>query len=205
MAKGKPKGVVSLKDTVPENEIIRNGEIRNEPNYIFPDGEYGITGSYADYSLVKKRTAYRTGKAEDEQYKGKVIEFEAWEDVPCYTDSFERIFDAYARILNLTEFKKKKIKGNISEVVEIHQRTNNMISKALKGIDTYLSKEQGEICSLADTKQALLNDIKELQKRKTDITKVLDDIDRMHGEVKKATAIIVDRDKPKKRRVKLEE
>jgi hypothetical protein len=33
MARG--KGIVSLKDTVPDNEIIRNGEVRNLPNYIF--------------------------------------------------------------------------------------------------------------------------------------------------------------------------
>ena len=205
MARGKQKGIVSLKDTVPENEIVISDQIINEPNYTFPDGEYGILGKDRCYSLVKKRIAYRTGKEEDGINCGKVISYTIWEDAPCYTEDYVTLFDAYARILNLTEFKTKKIKGNISEVVEIHQRTNNMISKALKGIDTYMSKEQTEICSLADTKQRLLNDIKELQKQKNNITKILDDIDRMHKEVKKATAIIVDRDKPKKRKLKLEE
>jgi len=54
MAKGRQKGVLSLKDSVPDNEILRLGEIKNKPNYPFPDGEYGITGKYRDYSLVKK-------------------------------------------------------------------------------------------------------------------------------------------------------
>lgn len=204
MARGKQKGIVSLKDTVPDSEIVRNGEVKNPPNYQIDDN-YGITGGFRDYSLVKKRIAYRTGTKDDGANCNRIIEYEIWEDVPCYVSSFESIFNSYAKIINLTEFKTKKMKGNISELVEIHRNTQDMISKALKGIDTYMSKEQGEICSLADTKQRLLNDIKELQKQKNNITKILDDIDRMHKEVKKATAIIVDRDKPKKRRLKLEE
>lgn len=203
MARGKQKGIVSLKDTVPDNEIVRNGEVRNEPNYQIDD-DYAISGGYKDYSLVKKRIAYRTGNKEDGVNCDRVIEHEVWEDVPSYHSTLEGIFNAYARTINLTEFKTKKMKGNISELVEIHRNTQNMISKALKGIDTYLSNEQTEVCQLADTKQRLLNDIEELQKQKNNITKILDDIDRMHKEVKKATAIIVDRDKPKKHKLKLE-
>ena len=202
--KRETKGIVSLKDTVPDSEIIRLGEVRNEPNYPIDDN-YGIAGGYDDYSLVKKRIAYRTGTEEDGINNKKIIEYEIWEDAPCYVSTLEAIFNAYAKKINLTEFKSKKMKGNISELVEIHRNTQNMISKALKGIDTYLSNEQTEVCQLADTKQRLLNDIEELQKQKNNITKILDDIDRMHKEVKKATAIIVDRDKPKKRRLKLEE
>lgn len=205
MAKGKQKGVISLKDTVPDNEIVRLGEIKNKPNYLFPDNEYGITGKYADYSLVKKRIAYRTGTEEDGINCGRVIEYTTYEDAPCYSSDLSNLFDAYARTLNLTEFKTKKMKGDIKELVEIHQRTQNMISEALSGIDTYLSKEQEEICSLADTKQKLLNDIKELQKQKDEMNKVLNDINKIHGEIKQARTIIVDRDKPKKHRIKKED
>ena len=204
MAKGRPKGIKSLKDTVPDNEIIRNGEVKNEPNYQIDDN-YGITGGFRDYSLVKKRIAYRTGTEDDGVNCNRIIEYEIWEDVPCYVSTLEGIFKSYAKIIDLTEFKTKKMMKNISALVEIHRNTQDMISKALKGIDIYMSKEQGEICSLADTKQRLLNDIKELQKQKNNITKILYDIDRMHKEVKKATAIIVDRNKPKKHRVKLED
>lgn len=200
MAKGKQKGIVSLKDSVPDSEIVRNGEVKNPPNYQIDDN-YGITGGFRDYSLVKKRIAYRTGTEEDGDGCGKVIEYEVWDDVPCYVSSLESIFNSYAKIINLTEFKTKKMKGNISELVEIHRNTQDMISKALNEMDTYMNKEQTEVCQLADVKETLLNDIKELQKRKVDITKVLDDIDRMHKEVKKATSIIIDRNKPKKRRV----
>lgn len=205
MAKGKQKGVVSLKDTVPDSEIVRLGEVKNYPNYPFPDGEYGITGKSSDYSLVKKRIAYRTGTEEDGQHIGKVIQYAVYEDVPCYSSDLENLFDGYARILNLTEFKQKKMKGDIKELVEINQRTHNMISEALKGIDTYLTQEQKEVCSLADTKQRLLNDINELKQQKNEIIKILNDINKIHNEIKQARTIIVDRDKPKKHRIKLEE
>ena len=66
MARGRQKGIVSLKDTVPDSEIVRLGEIKNEPNYQI-DNDYGIKGGYRDYSLVKKRIAYRTGTKEDGQ------------------------------------------------------------------------------------------------------------------------------------------
>ena len=204
MARGKQKGIVSLKDTVPDSEIIRDEEVRNEPNYQIDDN-YGISGGYADYSLVKKRIAYRTGTEEDGVNCGKVISYTIYEDVPCYVSTLEGIFNSYAKILNLTEFKSKKMKGNISELVEIHRNTQNMISKALKGIDTYLSKEQEEVCTLADTKQELLNDIKELRQQKSEVIKILNDINKMHNEIKQAKVIIVDRDKPKKRKLKLEE
>ena len=205
MARGKLKGIVSLKDSVLDNEIVRNGEVKNLPNYPFPDGEYGITGKPLDYSLVKKRIAYRTGIEEDGINNGKVIEYAVYEDVPCYSSDLVNLFDAYARILNLTEFKTKKMKGDIKELVEIHQRTNDMISEALKGIDTYLSKEQEEVCNLADTKQRLLNDIKELKQQKNEVIKILNDINKIHNEIKQARTIIVDRDKPKKHRIPKEE
>ena len=204
MAKGRKKGVVSLKDTVPDSEIVRLRKVKNPPNYQIDD-DYGITGGYADYALVKKRIAYRTGTEEDGVNCGRVIEYETWEDYPCYVSTLEGIFEAYARILNLTEFKKKKMKGNISELVEIHQRTHDMINEALKGIDTYLSKEQEEVCTLADTKQELLNDIKELRQQKSEVIKILNDINKMYNEIKQAKVIIVDRDKPKKRRIKEDE
>jgi len=204
MAKGRKKGVVSLKDTVPDSEIVRLREVKNPPNYQIDD-DYGITGGYADYALVKKRIAYRTGTEEDGVNCGRVIEYETWEDYPCYVSTLEGIFEAYARILNLTEFKKKKMKGNISELVEIHQRTHDMVSESLKGIDTYLSKEQEEICKLADTKETLLNDIRELRQQKNEITRILNDINNIHKEIKQARTIIVERDKPKKRRIKEEE
>ena len=151
MARGKQKGIVSLKDTVTDNEIVRNGEVRNEPNYQIDD-DYGITGCYKDRSLVKRRLAYRTGNKEDGINFGKIIEYEIWEDVPCYVSTLEGIFKSYAKIIDLTEFKTKKMMKNISELVEIHQHTDDKITKALRGIDTYMNKEQTEVCQLADVK-----------------------------------------------------
>ena len=204
MARGKQKGIASLKDTVADHEIVRLGEVKNEPNYIFPDGEFGIVGGYKDYSLVKKKLSYRTGTSEDGENEGKVIEYEAWQDYPCYVSTLEGIFESYIQILNLTEFKTKKMRSTIGELVGIHQRTDNMVSEALKGIDAYLSQEQSGVCNLADTKQRLLNDIKELQQQKDTYIKLQTDINRMYNEIKEARTIIVDRDKPKKHRIKEE-
>lgn len=197
----KPKGVKSLKETVKDNEIVRNGEVRNKPDYPFPDGLYGITGKYGDYSLVMKRIAYRTGTEEDEKDCGKVIEYEVWEDYPCYVSTLEGIFKSYARILNLSEFKAKKMKGEISELVEIHKKTYNTINKALSGIDGHLNHYQEEVCTLADTKQRLLNDISELTDIKNSLSKKIDDIDKMYAEIKEKRTIIVNVDKPKNHRI----
>jgi uncharacterized protein YoxC len=94
--------------------------------------------------------------------------------------------------------------SEISELVEIHKNTYDTISKALSGIDKYLSKEQEEVCNLADTKQMLLNEISDLNKIKEDIKKKISDIDRMYNEIKDKRKIIVEVDKPKKHKVKEE-
>jgi hypothetical protein len=201
MARGRQKGIVSLKDTVKDSEIIRNGEVKNAPNYPFPDGQYGISGEYHDYSLVKKRIAYRTGTEDDGEYNGKVIEYYTWEDVPCYCSTIEGIFESYAQILNLTEFKRKKMKGDIGKLVAIHQRTNDMINEALKGYDTYLTKEQEETCKLLGTKLRLREEINEMREG---LKEFKDLKTNAIAEIKEARTIIVDRDKPKKHRVKLE-
>jgi hypothetical protein len=205
MARGKQKGVVSLKDTVPDSEIVRLGEIRNRPHYPFPDGLYGISGKYADFSLMCKRIAYRTGTEEDGVNCGKVIEYKMWEDYPCYISTLEGIFKAYAKILNLSEFKTKKMNGDIKELVEIHRKTQDTINKALSGIDKELNYYQEEICTLSDTKQRLLNDINDLKKIKEGIASKITDIDRMYEEIKDKRKIIVDVDKPKKHKIKEEE
>lgn len=200
----KPKGVKSLKETVSDNEIVRLGEIRNRPDYPFPDNEYGIAGKYKDYSLVNKRIAYRTGTVEDGVNVGKIIEYEVWEDYPCYVSTLEGIFKSYAKILNLTEFKTKKMNGEIAELVAIHRNTNEIINKALGGIDDFMNQEQGEICSLADTKQRLLSEISELKKIKESFVTIIKDVDNMYNEIKDKRKIIVDIDKPKSHKIKEE-
>lgn len=205
MAKGRQKGVACLKDSVPDSEIVRLGEVRNIPNYPFPDGNYGISGGYGDYSLVKKRIAYRTGTVEDGENLSKVIEYEIYEDIPCYLSTFEGVFDAYAKILNLTEFKKKKMKGEISELIEIHKNIQAIVKQALSGIDTYLTDEQKDLCSMADTKLKLQEKIDNLKSDLEKYKKIDKEIDNMYNTIKEKTTIIVNRDKPKNHRTKKEE
>jgi hypothetical protein len=205
MARGKVKGSVPLKDTVPDNEIVRNGEVRNEPIYPFPDGIYGISGEYRNYSLVKKRLAYRTGTEEDGINMNRVIEYAIWEDVPCYAANIEDIFESYAQILNLTEFKSNKLKGEIKELVDIHRHTDEMISTALKGFSEYLTNEQRKKCQLTDSIIGLEAYITQLKDRLDKYKKLDHEIDNMYKTIKEKTTIIVNRDKPKDHKVKLEE
>jgi hypothetical protein len=53
MPKGKRGGIKSLTDGVDEKDIVNLGEEQNAPNILI-DNNYGITGMYGDYALVKK-------------------------------------------------------------------------------------------------------------------------------------------------------
>lgn len=204
MARGREKGVVSLRDSVKDSEIIRLGEVRNEPNYRI-DENYGISGGYADYSLVKKRMACRKGTEDDGVNFEKVIEYEMWEDYPCYMSTLEGIFKSYAKFLNLSEFKTKKMNGDINELVAIHRNTNDKINKALCGLDNFLNDTKEEVCNLADTKQKLLSEINELKTIKNNMKNMISDIDKMYAEIKDKRKIIVDIDKSKKHKEVKEE
>lgn len=200
------KGKVSLKETVPEDEIVKLGEVKNEPNYIMPDGLYGISGGYMDYSLVKKRIAYRTGNTDDAENEGKVIEYTTWEDVPCYKSTLQGIFEAYAKILNLSEFKRKKLMQSISDLIEINKKTKDKIYKSIGNYDVLFTNEQNDILSLLDKKESLLKDINDLQDIKEEYVKSLNDLEQLKNEIKERRKIIVqDMPKQKKHRLKLEE
>jgi len=200
----KAKGVKTLKDTVPDNEIVRLGEVVNEPNYIFPDGNFGITGKYADYSLVEKKISYRTGKEDDGKYKDCVIEYTEWKDYPCYYSTITDIFKAYARINNLTAFKTKKLMSTVDELIEIHKNTYELIDKALGDYDMKLSNKQEETVRLADKKLELEDEIEQLRGRIDTYKKLDKEIDKMYNKIKEKTTIIVNRDKSKVHRVKEE-
>lgn len=186
----------TLKDTVPEDEIVDLGEIINEPNYPFPDGEYGITGGISDYSLVVKKIAYRTGTAEDGDNIGKVIRYENWVDYPSYHSDLVGIFKSYAKILNLSEFKKKKMKSDISELVNIHKNTYDIINTTLGDMVKPLSKEQESVALLLDMKQDLISEVNELRSSIKDLHELESEVTK---ELKKARKIVVDVNKTKKK------
>ena len=187
---------IGLRDTVADSEIVRLGEIKNKPNYKI-DENYGITGGESDYALVKKRLACRTGTAEDGINAKKIIEYEMWDDDFCYVENFVKIFRAYAKKIKLTEFKTKKMNGDIKELIEIEQKTNDMINEALKGIDQYLNKEQEEVCVLADTKERLKIDISELQQQKKELASMIKNINVMYEEIKDKHKLVMSVDKPR--------
>lgn len=195
----------SLKDTVPDNEIVRNGEVKNVPNYIFPDGEYAVTGKYRDYSLVTKRIAYRTGTEEDGVNNGKVIEYTTWEDYLCFSSTLEGIFDSYAKILKLSEFKKKKLMTDIKELIEINNKISDLITKTLSDYDKSFNKDQQETVELLDIKEHLKTSIDEANKTREELLKKNAEVDRLIETIKEKSVYIINRDKPKKHRDKKEE
>ena len=204
MARGKSVGVSSLKDSVKDSEIVRLGEVKNYPEYPFPDGLYGVTGGYADYALVKKKVSYRTGTIEDSINNGKVIEYDLWSDYPCYISELTGIMESYARILNLTEFKTKKMVGTVSELIEIQKKTSATINEALKGFDTPLNKEQREICELLDTKASLVEEIRVMKEAMAEFKKAKKDVDGYVDVIKEKYIYVMEKDKVKQHRVKLE-
>jgi len=204
MARGKSVGVSSLKDSVKDSEIVRLGEIRNEPNYILDD-DYGISGGYADYSLVKKRVAYRTGTIVDGINCDKVIEYISYDDAPCYMPTITGIMESYARILNLSEFKTKKIMSSLGDLYAIQKNTASSISKALKGFDTPLNKTQNEVCELMDTKASLIEEIRLMKESMADFKKAKKDVDGYVEVIKEKYIYVMEKDKVKQHRVKLED
>jgi uncharacterized coiled-coil protein SlyX len=197
MAKGKG----SLKDTVKDEEIVRKGEETSKPTYPFPDGEYGMDSGYRDYSLVKKRIAYRTGKEEDGEDFGKVIEYTTWDDVPCYSSTPEGIFMSYKKLLNLSDFKSKKIIKGVQDLMDIANETDRKINEALKGYTDNLTKQQHEICDLTNSITELNQYVKEQQSRLDKYISMDKEVDKMYEKIKEKTTIIINRDKQKNHRM----
>jgi chromosome segregation ATPase len=94
----------------------------------------------------------------------------------------------------------------ISELVAIDKSIDDKITKALGTLDTYVDRSQEEILTLADIKQRLLEDIKELRLTKNNMQTKINDIDKMYTEIKDKHKIIVENmPKQKKHPIKEEE
>ena len=194
--------IQSLLETTPEENIIDLGNEEGRPQFIFPkDDTYGIAGGYGDYALKECRLAGR--KIKDGKYKGNVERYKRWEDVN-YSGTFWGAVNNYVKYKVLSEFKTKKINKDlqIDDIKGIYIEILEIIRDAMKSNITY--KDIKEVCDLYDEKTTLLSEIEELKKQIGQCEKYMQQIEQYHNDIKEKRKIIVDVDKPKKRKIKEE-
>ena len=187
----------TLASTVrPEDIIISNEEV-GTPNFMI-DEDYAIQGGYGDMALVERKIKYRTGKAEDGDNEGKVIQYIGWDTVSphSYGRTIFDILNNYAEYVNLKKFKKLNKCSNFDEVKQIYLDTQDTIRRALKS---------SEFTSDIKTQATLIDEIAELKAKLKEVNDVLAEADELRDLIKSKRRIIVGETEPKKHRVKLEE
>lgn len=194
--------IISLLETTPEENIIDLGNEEGRPEFVFTkDDTYGIAGGYGDYALKECKLAGRTIK--DGKYKGNVERYKRWEDVN-YSGTFWGAVNNYVKYKVLSEFKTKKINKDlqIDDIKGIYIEILEIIRDAMKSNISY--KDIKEVCDLYDEKTTLLSEIEELKKQIGQCEKYMQQIEQYHNDIKEKRKIIVDVDKPKKRKIKEE-
>ena len=193
----KPKGIKSLSESVDASEIVVTDEEMGTVNFMIDD-DYGCTGSYGDYQLVERKVAYRTGKPEDGENEGKVIQYIKWEVVTphSYGRTPFAILENYAEYINLKKFKKLNKEKDFDSVKQIYLDTQSTIRKAMKS--TQFSSDIVE-------HGTLINEIAELKAKLKSINDVLKDADELRELIKEKRRIVISETEPKKHRTKKEE
>lgn len=191
MAKGRKGGIKSLAETVDESEIVDLGEEVNPPNILI-DNDYGVSGKVGDYALVKKKICHRTGKAEDNEYEGKVIRYVSWEDVN-YNSTIFGVFRNYLNVVSLSEIKKLNKCTEWQKIADIYNEILLTIRKCVNS--TELPNSLKYNCDNYDNIQKLLTELNKVQD-------TLDKADELMALIKEKRRIIVDNTEPKKHRLK---
>jgi hypothetical protein len=194
MAKGKQSLAEQAK---PEDIIQTNEEVGSIPFFIIDD-EYGVSGGYGDYSLVIKKQASRSGKEENGEDPNKVYVYYRWEELK-YISTVEGVIETYAEVKE-RNLNKKLIKSkDLQDLINIRKEIKETIKKAL--VTQCLDSEINETCHLIDTIQYLKKQVEETKQGLQELNTLKE---QSLAAIKEATKIIVDRDKPKKHKVKLE-
>ena len=123
----KPKGIKPLSESVDASEIVVTDEEMGTVNFMI-DEDYACSGNYGDYSLVERKIAYRTGKPEDGENEGKVIQYIKWEVVTphSYGKTPFAILENYGEYINLKKFKKLNKEKDFDEVKQIYLDTQSI-------------------------------------------------------------------------------
>ena len=187
----------TLASTVDPSEIVDLGEEINIPNYLI-DETYGVLLDEYGSTLVERKISYRTGKAEDGENEGKVIQYINW--TPVKTHIYGRnVFDAfenYANYVNGKTLKQLKKETDFNTVKQIYLDTQSTIRKAMKS-----SQFSSDIVEHS----TLINEIAELKAKLKAINNVLAEADELREMVKEKRRIVIAETEPKKHRLKLEE
>ena len=187
----------TLASTVrPEDIIVSNEEV-GAPNFMI-DEYYAIQGGYGDMALVERKIKYRTGKAEDGENEGKVIQYIGWDTVSphSYGRTIFDILNNYAEYINLKKFKQLNKEKDFDEVKQIYLDTQSTIREALKST---------ELTSDIKTQATLIDEIAELKAKLKEVNDVLVEANELRDLIKSKRKIIIAETEPKKHRLKLEE
>jgi nitrogen regulatory protein PII-like uncharacterized protein len=193
------KGKLSLIETTrPENIIETNEEVGSLPFYNIDD-EHGISGCYADYSLVVRKKASKTGKAENGEDPTKVYTYYRW-DESKYDSKIYGMFELYLKAMRLNKFKDMKRTNDIKELIKIEQELSDYVHQIL---DVNVNEQFKEVCNLTDSVLDLKQQIVEGKNTLLELRKLCKET---KDEIKEARKIIVENmPKEKKHRTPKEE
>ena len=185
------------KETLNELEIVITDIETSPPNYLI-DNEFGISGGYGDYSLVKRKIKTKTGTKEDGVNEGKTIQYIGWDTVSphSYGRTIFDILNNYAEYINLKKFKQLNKCTNFDEVKQIYLDTQSTVRKAMKST---------QFSSDVRTQATLIDEIAELKAKLKEVNDVLAEADELRDLIKSKRRIIIGETEPKKHRLKLEE
>lgn len=194
MARGK-QSLVEI--TAPENIIETNEEVGSLPFFNI-DNEYAISGGYADYALVIRKKASKSGKEELGEDKTKVYTYYRWDELK-YDSRIYGMFDIYLKVKRLNSFKNIERTNDIKKLIKIEQDLSNYIHSVL---DINVNEQFKEVCNLTDTLLYLKQQIKEASKVLSEYNTLINNTETAF---KKSKEIIVDNmPKTKKYRIKEE-
>jgi hypothetical protein len=178
------KGKLSLIDTTnPEDIIETNEEVGSTP-FMIIDDDYGIAGCYADYALVYKKKASKTGKIENGEDPTKVYTYYRWEELK-YDSKLSGVFDLYLKTKKLNAFKGQRTK-DIKDLIKIEEDLANYIHSVL---DINENDKFKEVCNLTDTILHLRQQIDRANNVLSEYKKLIKDAEL---EFKEARKIIVE-------------
>lgn len=193
MARGK-QSLAEL--TAPENIIETNEEVGSVPFYLIDDN-YGISGCYADYALVIKKRANKTGKEENGEDPTKVYSYYRWDELK-YSGTIAGIYDIYLKVNKINAFKNLKTTKDINKLLDIENGLHDYIHSKLDIIE---DKKFEEMCNLTDTVLFLKQQITEAKAVLSDYKRLIADTEK---EFKEAKKIIVE-NTPKHKKHKVQE
>ena len=173
---------------------VTSDEELGSPN-IMIDDEYGISGLYNDFALVQRVFATRTGKKEDGENEGKIIQYVKWKPLGYVGTPFQAL-RLYSHKATLQKIKNLDKETNWKVIENIYKETN-------KTIDDVITRLVAD--SELEIKGEKLDSLYAMNDKLKKVDKILAEADSLHEMIKDKRRIIIGDTEPKKRRYKIEE